>query len=174
MRQAQDELRAAYLGGAPGVAVSGVVWLVAGLIWDARGADTAFAALFVGGMAIFPLSLVISRALGAKPVSKTNALNQLGFETTVPLFAGLLVAHTLIDKSPLLAFALFAAIIGARYFAFATLYRDRSYWLLGALLMAISYVFAARVVVLPVNVAVCVGVVELVFAAILAVRFNAR
>ncbi|TRW18107.1 DUF7010 family protein [Glacieibacterium frigidum] len=174
MKQAQDELRAAYLGGVPGVAVSGLVWLVAGLVWDARGPGTAFIALFFGGIAIFPLSLAVARAFGAKPASKTNPLNALGFETTVPLFAGLFVAYALIGRDPPLAFALFAAIVGARYFAFATLYRDRTYWVLGGVMMAVGYVAAIKAALLPLNVAICIGAVEFVFAAILAARHRAR
>lgn len=174
MRQAQDELRAGYFLGTPGVAVSGLVWLIAGLLWTARGPGVAFTALFLGGIAIFPLSLAIARVLGAKPVSKGNSLNSLGFETTVPLFAGLFVAYALIGRDPPLAFALFAAIVGARYFAFATLYRDRTYWVLGAVMMAVGYVTAVRPAILPINVAICIGVVELVFAAVLAARARTR
>lgn len=58
---AQREIAAANIGGAPGVLVSGLVWLVSGLIWLRVDVGTAFAALFVGGMLIVPASLLIAR-----------------------------------------------------------------------------------------------------------------
>ena len=46
---AQNDLRRAYVGGGPGVVISGVIWLVATLIQPGRGISTAFAALFLRG-----------------------------------------------------------------------------------------------------------------------------
>ena len=163
-------MRAAYARGAPGVLVSGAAWLAAGLLWTRAGPDAAFVLLFLAGLAIFPLSLLISRvAFRAPATSKANPFNALGFETTVPLFAGLLVAYLLLPIAAALGLALFAAIVGARYFAFATLYRERLFWALGCALFAAGYVYAARPA-LAGNVALCVGVVEIAFALLLFAR----
>lgn len=152
--------------------VSGLAWLAAGIAWLRLGPATGFTSLFVGGVLIFPLSLLVSRAAGAPPAAKANPLNSLGFETTVPLFAGLLIAWLLLPLSPALAFAAFAMIVGARYFAFATLYRERVYWVLGGALFAIAFLYAGSDGALPANVAVATGITELFFAAVLYGRWR--
>ncbi len=167
-------MRAAFVLGAPGVLVSGLAWLAAGFVWTRSGPGPAFVLLFVAGLAIFPLSMLISRvAFRAPATSPTNPFNALGFETTVPLFAGLLVAYLLLRTMAPIGLALFAAIVGARYFAFATLYRERTYWVLGAGLFAAGYLYAARPT-LPGNIALCVGAIELAFALALFVRWRSR
>lgn len=170
--QAQDELRAAGQGGAPGVFVSGLAWLAADAAWYVAGPLYAFAALFVGGMLIFPSSFAIARAFRAPKPTKGNPLNALGFEVTVPLFAGLLIAFALLPFSETFGFAALAVVVGARYFAFATLYRERLYWLLGALLFAIGTGFAIKDGALPFHITLAVGATELVFAAWLFTRWN--
>lgn len=173
MREAQDELRAGYVLGAPGVLVSGLVWLAAGVAWELKGGRTGFLLLFVGGMAIFPLSMLIARGLfRARPVASDNPLNRLAIETTVTLFAGLFVAFLILSLSVTLAFACFAAIVGARYFTFATLYRERLYWGLGGVMFALGVGMAMNPGLLPGNVALLVGIVELAFAALLLARWR--
>ena len=173
IEQAQDEIRAAYLGGAPGVFVSGLAWLIADAVWYLEGGLYAFIALAIGGMLIVPLSLLVARLHGAPSVPKGNPLNRLGFELTIPLFAGLLIAFGLLQISETFAFSAFATIVGARYFSFATLYRDRLYWLFGGSLFLIGTGFAVRADVVPVHVTLAVGVTELLFAALLFTRWNA-
>jgi hypothetical protein len=73
---AQRDIATAYVGGAPAVCVSGVVWLIAGLIELVHGAEVAFAVLFVGGMLIVPTSLLIGRVLfGAGKCRQTTLLD---------------------------------------------------------------------------------------------------
>lgn len=171
--QAQDELRAAWQGGAPGVFVSGLAWLAADAAWYIGGPLYAFAALVIGGMLIVPLAFAIARAFRAPKVTRGNPLNALGFETTVPLFAGLLIAFALLRFSETFGFAALAVVVGARYFAFATLYRERLYWLLGALLFAIGTGFAIKEGALPFHITLAVGAAELILAAWLFTRWNA-
>ncbi|MBL8650073.1 MAG: hypothetical protein JNL35_06675 [Sphingopyxis sp.] len=175
-------MRAAYQGGAPGVFISGLVWLAADAARYIWGGPYAFGALFIGGMLIVPLAMLIARLFRAPKVSKGNPLNPLGFELTFPLFAGLFIAYGLLRLSPDLidlAFAAFATIIGARYFGFATLYRERFYWLLGMALFLIGIGFAASGFLaadgarLPIHVTLAVGSAELLFAALLFTRWNA-
>ena len=64
-------------------------------------------------------------------------------------------------------------MVGARYFAFATLYRERLYWLLGALLFAIGTGFAIKEGALPFHITLAVGAAELILAAWLFTRWNA-
>ena len=59
--EAQQDMRRAYVGGGPGVLVSGCVWCLAALVQQSQGIGMTFAVLFVGGMLIFPLSKLIVR-----------------------------------------------------------------------------------------------------------------
>ncbi|MGI4879204.1 MAG: DUF7010 family protein, partial [Janthinobacterium lividum] len=60
---AQQDLRRAYVGGGPGVMVSGVVWLVATFIQSTRGVGAGFTALFLGGMLIYPIAKLACRTV---------------------------------------------------------------------------------------------------------------
>lgn len=166
-------MRSGYLGGAPGVFVSGLAWLAADVAWYIWGGFYAYVAIFIGGMLIFPLALLIARAFRAPKVSKGNPLSLLGFEATFPLFAGLLIAFGLLPASETFAFAALAIVVGARYFVFATLYRDRLYWALGGAIFLIGTGFAIQAEALPVHITLAVGSVELLFGAWLFTRWNA-
>ncbi len=162
----QQGMRDAYVRGAPGVAVSGIVWVVAGLVAGQLGIAAGFAALFFGGMVIQPLGVAISRLLGAKKPTDTNALDLVAIESLAILFVGLLIAYRLIGVAPSLVFATVALAIGARYLLFRTLYEDRLYWALGAMLMAIGTAGLLGVVAGKL-VPLVVGLAELGFAVVL-------
>ncbi|HET6525245.1 DUF7010 family protein [Sphingopyxis sp.] len=171
---AQHDLARAYAGGAPGVLVSGLVWLIAGAVWQLHGTMAAFAALFVGGMAIHPLGLLIERiAFRAPKASVGKPLETLAIEATIPLFVGVLIAWVLLVRAPDLAIPVFAAIVGARYFLFRTLYGDIAYWALGGaiLLVAGPTLFGFRP---PLNIGFLVGIVELIAAAVILWRWRSR
>jgi hypothetical protein len=162
----QQSMRVAYVRGAPGVAVSGIVWVVAGVAAGQLGIAAGFAALFFGGMLIQPLGVAISRLLGAKQPAERNALDLVAIESLAILFVGLLIAYRLIGVAPSLVFPTVALAIGARYVLFRTLYEDTMYWALGGVLMAIGTggmldVLADKLV------PVVVGFAELAFAAML-------
>jgi hypothetical protein len=172
---AQRDIATAYVGGAPAVCVSGVVWLIAGLVELNHGAQVAFAVLFVGGMLIVPTSLLIGRVLfGAGTVSADNPLERLGFEGTIVLFAGLLIAYVLLRVAPGIAFPVLAVAIGARYFAFRTIYAEPLYWVLGGMLAAIGTVVMLGLLRMPVGTLLLVGIVEFGGGAVLLVRWKHR
>lgn len=172
---AERDLAAAEVGGAPGVFVSGLAWLVAGLILTRFGVPSAFAALFIGGMLITPLALAIARFGFRAPKSAPgNPLERLGLESAFILFAGLAIAYALLRASPQLAFPALAITIGARYFAFRTLYGEPIYWALGATLAGLGTIALFGLVPLPVNIAVSVGAVEIAFAGWLLARHRGR
>lgn len=161
-KTAQDDLSAAYVGGAPGVLVSGLVWFVAGGVWLYAGLRPGFFALFFGGMAIVPLGLAIARALRAPKVDPGNPLQRLGLESTFILFAGILIAYGLLRAAPALVFPVMAITIGARYFVFRTLYDEPLFWALAAALIAVGGAAVAGVG-WPGNLAFVVGAVEVLF-----------
>lgn len=165
LRAAQQDLSRAYAGGAPGVLVSGLVWLIVGAVWQLHGTMAAFAALFVGGMAIHPLALLIERVAFRGPkATNGKALETLAIEATIPLFVGVLIAWVLLVRAPDLAIPVFAAIVGARYFLFRTMYGDIAYWALGAVIL-LTAGLALFGIGLPLNLGFLVGAIELVAAA---------
>lgn len=172
---AQRDISAAYVGGAPGVLVSGLTWLAAGIVMQRIGAGVAFGVLFVGGMLIVPASLLIGRLLfGAGKVSAGNPLERLGFEATIMLFAGILIAFVLLHVAPELAFPALAVAIGARYFTFRTVYGESAYWALGGVLAIIGSVAMLRLASIPLAPLLLVGIAECAFAALLLVRWRGQ
>lgn len=172
--EAQRGISRAYVGGAPGVLVSGLVWLVAGLVWSRAGAADAFHALFVGGMAIFPVSTLVARfALRAPAVDPANPLNRLGLESTFVLLAGVLVGYVMLRVKPELAIPTVSVVMGARYFAFRTVYGQVLYWALaGAICLVGTLAVFGRL--LPVgNLAVQVAVIEVGLGLVLLWRYYA-
>lgn len=171
---AQRDLAQAYAGGAPGVFVSGLVWLIAGAVWQLHGVNAAFAALFFGGMAIHPLGVLVERVVFKAPKATIGKpLETLAIEATIPLFVGVMIAWVLLVRAPDLAIPTFAAIVGARYFLFRTLYGEIACWVLGAAILAAAGVAMFGIRLLP-NLGFVVGGIELVAAAWILQRWRAR
>ena len=171
---AQRDLSQAYAGGAPGVLVSGLVWLVAGTVWQLHGTAAAFAALFIGGMAIHPLGSLIGRmAFGASRSTIGKPLETLAIEATIPLFAGVMIAWVLLIRAPDIAIPVFAIVVGARYFLFRTLYGEMAYWALGGAIL-LAGALALFGIGLPVNLGFIVGAIELAAAAWILQRWRVR
>jgi hypothetical protein len=81
LQEAQSDLRWAYLCGVPGVFVSGCVWLAASGVAAAVSHRAGVFALLLGGAAIHPLSVLLSKLLGrsgAKPGHRLKAEPQRG------------------------------------------------------------------------------------------------
>ena len=171
LKAAQSAMRISHVSGAPGVLVSGIVWLITGLIWTHADIPQAFTVLFFGGMTIVPAAVFIARVIlhAPKPVIK-NPLDRLGLESTFALFAGLLVAYAVLRTNPLSVFPIMAITIGARYLTFRTIYGEVVYWVLGAALIAVGGSAMLGSVTWPINLAVVVGVIEVVFAVAIFVR----
>lgn len=168
VENAQQELSRAYANGGPAVAISGVVWIIASIIDQNYGTRSAFNALFLGGMLIVPLSIFVSRKFfDAEKTGDSNPLNRLGFESTMMLFAGLLISYALLPIAPSQAFAALAAAIGARYFTFRSIYGFGIYWLLGSALMAVATTALLNPTTQAVYVLTAVGLIECVFGILL-------
>ncbi|HEY0926016.1 DUF7010 family protein [Brevundimonas sp.] len=168
---AQQDMAAAHVRGAPGVLVSGLVWLIAGGVWAHHDLATGFTALFVGGILIFPASLLISRLVFRAPkAARGNPLERLALESTFVLFAGLFLAWCFLRVAPELAFPAMAVAIGVRYFVFRTVYGAAIYWILGGALAITGALAALRIVTLPVNVALIIGAVEVGFSIVIFLR----
>ena len=169
----QTALRRAFADGAPGVLVSGLVWIASGIAMARTDIATAFAVLFFGGMAIHPLATAMARFVLRCPAdSAPNPLNRLAGESTVILFAGIAVAYALLGPAPALALPAFALFMAARYFVFRTLYGNVAYWVLGGCIAAVAGL-ALFGKPLPLgNIALQVGIIEIVVSVILFARWR--
>ncbi len=167
LAQAQLDMRRGYLFGAPGVLVSGVVWLVAGGVALFVSASSSVLALWVGGALIHPLSTLLARLVGW-PGSHTpgNPLARLAGENTVLLILGLILGTAVSTVRLEWFFPAVLLIIGGRYLTFQTLYGVRTYWVCGAGLCAVG--LGLGVMGAPVFAGALTGAaVELVTAAVL-------
>jgi len=157
---AQQDLRHAYLSGAPGLLVSGTVWLLASAVAALVAPERALWALVFGGMLIHPLSLALTKVLG-RPAKHTagNPLGTLALEGTVWFIGGIALAVALGLARLELFFPAMLLLIGGRYLTFQTLYGLRLYWVIGGALLVLGLA-AAFLRVPPVAVAAAGGVVE--------------
>lgn len=160
----QHEMRHAHFDGAPGILVSGLVWITAALVCYQLGIDKSVWALLIGGALIHPISLIVTKLAGrSAKTSKGNALNQLAMASTVWLIVGCAMAYGLFLLKPALFFPAMMATIGSRYLIFATVFGRPIFWVLGASLIVAANVafFLAFSAVVAAGLG---GLIELVFA----------
>lgn len=137
--EAQQDLRRAYVGGGPGVTISGLVWLAATWTLHTEGVGPGFVVLFLGGMLIFPLTKLVCRFAFRRPnESSDNPFGMTVLECTIAMIGGLFAAWLFLESKPAWVFPLAAIAVGTHYFVFKTAYGDRSFWLLAALVTAIG------------------------------------
>lgn len=171
IEEAQRDVSRAFVGGGPGVLVSALVWLAAALVERRHGIAPAFATLFFGGMLIFPVSMLVARlAFRRAKEAPGNPLGPVALESTVAMIGGLFAAWLLLDLRPNLVFPLAAIAVGTHYAVFKTIYGDRSFWVLAALLTALGGLAALERWTPPGGVILAVAVVEAAFAAVLTYR----
>ena len=128
LTQAQANMRSGYLCGAPGVLVSGCVWLVAGLVAALKSPSTAVYVLLIGGALIHPASVVLSKTLGRTGThERGNPLGTLAIEGTLWLLAGIAIAYGMHVLRLEWFFPAMLLLIGGRYLTFQTLYGLRIY-----------------------------------------------
>ncbi|SFP99236.1 DUF7010 family protein [Sphingomonas rubra] len=170
INEAQQDFRRAYVGGSPGVLVSGLVWLAAAITSQGHGVGRGFAVLFIGGMIIHPLSTVLCRKVfgRAKEVAG-NPLAGAALESTISMIGGLVAAWLLIPLRAEYVFAVAAIAAGTRYAMFKTIYGDRLFWLLAGLMSGVGVlvIFGAVPSLSP---AFAVGGLEVIFAGIFLAR----
>ena len=163
----QNDMRTAFLDGAPGMLVSALVWAVAGVVFLRLGAEQGIWALLIGGALIHPLSIIVLKILGrtGKPTDG-NALNSLAFSSTVWLIVCCVLAYGLSRVNVLWFFPAMMLAIGSRYLTFHMLYGHRLYWICGGALIVAGY-FCAATRLSPALAAFVGSGVEVVFAVLL-------
>lgn len=160
----QTEMRHAHFNGAPGVLVSGLVWIAAALACHLAGIKQGVWALLIGGALIHPLGLLVTKLLGRPAkTDKANALNPLAMASTVWLILCCAMAYGLFLLNPVLFFPAMMATIGSRYLVFASVFGRSVFWLLGVCLIAAA-VIAIGLAMPPVFAAGLGGLIEILFA----------
>lgn len=173
LRCLQADMRAAYACGAPGALVSGLVWLAASAASPAFSVTVSIWVLLVGGIAIFPLSLLICRIVGVSGKHTTgNPLGCLAMEGTASLMVGIFISMATLFTGTALFFPVMLLVIGSRYLTFQTVYGLRHYWFAGAALCITG--FTATILNFPSWVSAGLGgSIEIVLAAALFTRKHA-
>ena len=133
--QAQRDVRVVYVGGFVGQLVSGALWLTSAAVGTFSSPTAAIAILLLGGILIFPVTMVCLRLAG-RPASLPAGHPMAGLATqiafTVPL--GLLVALAVTGYRLDWFFPAAMVIVGAHYLPFVFLYGMRHYAALAAIL----------------------------------------
>ena len=160
----QTEMRHAHFNGAPGILVSGLVWITAALVCHLVGIMQGVWALLIGGALIHPLGLVVTKLLGRPAkTGKANALNQLAMASTIWLILCCAMAYGLFLLNPVLFFPAMLATIGSRYMVFASIFGKAIFWVLGAALIVAANL-ALFTMAPPAVAAELGGLIEILFA----------
>lgn len=140
---AQGELRSAFMGGFVGQLVSALIWTVSALFSLWLSPQIGKLTLFLGGMLIFPLTLLGLRWIGrTEKLSPENSLNQLAAQVamTVPVGFLLVWAASLAHESWFYPAAMI--VVGAHYFPFVFLYGMKHFAILGGLMCGAAVLIA--------------------------------
>jgi len=168
--RSQAEMCDAHFDGAPGVLVSGLIWAIAGSVCDRVGVREGVWALLVGGAAISPISIVLTKLLGrsGKP-SAPNSLNQLAGASTIWLIACCFMAYGLYHLNPLFFFPAMMLTIGCRYTTFSTIFGKAIYWILGSSLIGAAWL-TIYFQIAPTQAVYVGALIELAFSAALFIK----
>jgi hypothetical protein len=171
--RAQEQMRYAYFGGAPGMLVSAAVWTASAVVAGGGAFTHAVWTLFIGGMAIHPLGLALAKLLGRPGAAKGNPLDRLAFESTIAMLAALPMAWTISLAREAWFFPAMLLVIGGRYVIFASVFGLRVYWACGGLLLAAASMAVGMRLAAPFA-AAAGAAIEAAFALVLFTRMRAQ
>lgn len=133
--ESQADMRQGYCSGGPGILASAIAWACAAGVAAAVSTHAAVWVLLIGGVFIFPASILICKLLGARGAySKGNPLGALAGASTFWLIFAIVIALVLSWHRQDWFFPAMLITIGGRYLVFATVYGMKHYWALGLLL----------------------------------------
>jgi hypothetical protein len=169
LREAQRDMRRAYVNGGVGIFVSGLVGVIAGAVTLYVDLFSGMATLFFGGMLIHPLSLLLARRVYHRAKGRApNPLEMLALQSTAFLIIGLAIAYLVSATYGDWFFAIALLAVGARYLVFQTVYGMRLYLILGVVLIVIAAA-ALWFGMAPASVAFAGGATELLCSAFILV-----
>lgn len=137
INEAQREVRSIYLGGSIGQAVSAVIWVIASSISTWHSHTFGMAALVIGGFFIFPLTTLVLRLLKRKSgLSKNNPFRALAIQIAFVLPPSMFLLVPVVMFRPSWFYPGAMILVGAHYLPFATLYGQKSFLALSAILVS--------------------------------------
>lgn len=140
INQAQTDMCRGYANGSVGIIISGLIWLTSAIVSQQFSNKQAIWTLLIGGMFIFPLSILLAKVIGISGThTKENPLGSLAMEGTISMIMCLPLAFGLSLQHIEWFFQAMLMIIGGRYLTFASIYGIRLYWILGAVLGIAAY-----------------------------------
>ncbi|NQD37767.1 hypothetical protein HPT27_12085 [Permianibacter sp. IMCC34836] len=140
----QNDMRTAFLDGAPGMLVSATVWISAAMAFLRIGAEQGIWTLLIGGGLIHPVTTIVLKLIGqTAKASQGNPLNVLAFASTIWLIVCCVLAYGLSRANVAWFFPAMMLTIGSRFLIFHTLFGLRLYWFCGGALIVAGYLCAA-------------------------------
>lgn len=172
--EAQADMRRAYFDGATGVVTSATAWLAAAIAAWVSTPQTSIVTLLIGGMLIFPVSVMLSKAVGRSGFhAKNNPLAPLAASGTVWMLLAIPIAYGASLYRVEWFFPAMLLTIGGRYLTFPTLYGLPIYYILGALLAGAGVALVMARMSMAAG-ALAGSVIEYVFGAIIFLRARPR
>ena len=169
-KELQRDMRIAHLGGGTGIFISGMVWIISGICGIYFSKETSILIFFLGGMLIYPSSVIFSMFLKRTGKHhKNNPLATLAIESTVILFVGVFLAYSVFHLQKLWFYPVMLMTIGIRYFVFQTIYGMKFYWILG-LFLIIAGVLCIIITQAFYFGAITGGIIELLFGIFVIVK----
>ena len=162
-------MRHGYCSGGAGILASAIAWSCAAGTAIFASPQRAMWILLIGGVLIFPASVLICRLLGTRGShTKGNPLGSLAAASTFWLIFCILVALVLGLLQIQWFFPAMLLIIGGRYLSFASIYGMALYWGLGLVLAAAGLGYGGLVLSsfsVPITATALTGaVIEVLFA----------
>ncbi len=136
VREAQEEVRTVFAGGAVGQAVSGLLWLLSAALGTWASSRAAIITLVLGGVLIYPLTSLGLRLLtGRGSLRRENPFNGLAMQSAfiLPLSLPIVGAAALYNLNWF--YPAFMVALGVHYLPFITLYGMWQFGALAALLI---------------------------------------
>ena len=137
IKEAQKEVRSAFLGGFVGQLIAGIIWAVSAAISTWNTPRLGMAVLFFVSMLLFPLTQFTLKLMGRPAkLSTENTFNQLAMQIafTVPIGFILVGAATLYRENWFYPASM--VVVGAHYLPFIFLYGMPQFGILAGLLIA--------------------------------------
>jgi uncharacterized protein DUF7010 len=136
IKEAQREIRSAFLGGFVGQLVAGIIWALSAAVGTWIAPRLGMAVLFFVSMLLFPFTQLILTLIGRPAkLSAENTLGQLATQIafTVPIGFVLVGAATLYRENWF--FSASMIVVGAHYLPFIFLYGMPQFGILAGLLI---------------------------------------
>lgn len=167
INEAQSDMRYAYMAGSTGILISGLIWIIAGLISFFHSNQLSIIIFFLGGMFIHPMGILLDRLFNRPGKhDKNNPLSHLTLESTLILFIGLFISYSIYHVKADWFFPIMLLIIGCRYVLFNTIYGIKLYWVLGLTLVFFGTFLILNSYSFYIG-AIAGGIIEMIFGTII-------